>query len=72
MNHNLEWLFEILVVQAQDFMDGIRALNANVAVSSINDGLNINEDMGAVADYNRRVEHNLPMRPDKNVLLVHF
>lgn len=46
-------------------MDGIRVLNESVVISSINNGLNINEDMEEIADYNRKIENNLPMRPDK-------
>lgn len=65
MNNNWYELPEMSAGQAQDFMDGIRAFNENVAVSSINNGCNINEEMRAIEDYNRRVEHNLPLRPDR-------
>lgn len=65
MNHNLEWLSEILVVQVQDSIDRIRNISENEAVLSINDGLNFNEDMRAAADYILRIENNLPLCPDK-------
>lgn len=69
MNKNWWELPEMSIGQAQDFVDRIRVLNKSVAVSSINEGLNINEDMRAVRDYNRRIENNLPMRPDKKYLV---
>lgn len=65
MNNNWWDLPVMSAGQAQDFIDGIRALNESVIISSINNGSNINEDMGEVADYNRRIENNLPLRPDK-------
>lgn len=65
MNSNWWELPDMSVGQAQDFMDGIRAFNKSVAVSAINNGLNINEDMRAVSDYNRRIENKQPLCPDK-------
>lgn len=69
MNNNWWELPDMSAGQAQDFMDGMRAFNKSVAVSSINKGLNINEDMRAVLDFNRRIENNLPMHPDKKYLV---